>query len=92
MHHSLGKILRISHTVDAAHARYHHHIAPTREKCCNCGESQFLDLVVDHQVFLYIFVGRRDVSLRLVIIIVGDKILHRVVREHLLEFSIQLSC
>ncbi len=32
----------------------------------------------------------RDVGLRLVIVVVGDKILHRVVREELLELRVEL--
>ena len=49
-----------------------------------------LDLLVDGRVLLDVSVRARDVGLRLVIIEVADEILHRVVREKLLELGIKL--
>ena len=54
-------------------------------------QPKLVDLLVDGRIFGNVSVRGGDVSLRLVIIIVGDKILHCVIRELLLEFSVQLS-
>ena len=46
---------------------------------------QPLDLVVDRGVLLDVGVGLRDVRLWLVVVVVGDEVLHRVVRHHLAQ-------
>jgi hypothetical protein len=54
------------------------------------GQAHLLDVVVDRRVLLDEGVRRRHVGLGLVIVVVGDEILHRVVREKRLEFAIEL--
>ncbi|CTQ76901.1 hypothetical protein LAX5112_04743 [Roseibium alexandrii] len=49
-----------------------------------------VDLLVDRAFLLDIGVGTRDVGLRLVIVVVGDEILDRIVREETLELAIKL--
>ncbi len=49
-----------------------------------------VDLLVDGGFLLDIGVGARDVGLRLVVVVVGDEILDRVVREEGLELAIEL--
>ena len=49
-----------------------------------------VDLFVDGGVFLDVHVGLGDVGLRLVVIVVADEVLHRVVREELLELAVEL--
>ena len=49
-----------------------------------------VDLLVDRGFLLDKGVGARDVGLRLVVVVVGDEILDRVVREELLELGIEL--
>ena len=49
-----------------------------------------VDLLVDGAILLDIGVGARDVSLGLVVVVKGDKILDRVVREEALELAIEL--
>ena len=51
---------------------------------------QLVYLVVDLRVFFYICVSRRHIGLRLVVVVVGDKILHRVLGEELLELAVKL--
>ena len=52
--------------------------------------SQLVYLIVDLGIFFYICVRRRHISLRLIIIIIADEILHRILREELSEFSVEL--
>ena len=52
--------------------------------------AQALDLIVDGGVLLDIGVGVGDVGLGLVVVVVGDEILHGVFREELLELAAKL--
>ena len=74
-------------SIDAGHAGHDNDIPALRQRR-RSGMAELVYLVIDGRIFSYIGIGRRYIGLRLVIIIVGDKILHCVVREHLLEFSI----
>jgi len=49
-----------------------------------------VDLVVDERVLLDVGVRLRDVGLGLVVVVVGDEVLDRVLREERLELSVQL--
>ena len=51
---------------------------------------QPLDVVVDRGVLLDVGVGLRDVRLGLVVVVVGDEVLDRVVRQHLPQLVGQL--
>ena len=54
---------------------------PALRKGGGGGMAQLFYLLIDGAVLLYIGVGGRDISLWLVVVIVGDKILHRAIRE-----------
>ena len=47
-------------------------------------------MVVHLRVFLDIGIGRRHIRLGLVVVVIGNEILHRVVGEELLEFAVKL--
>ena len=49
-----------------------------------------VDLLVDRGIFLDIGVGARDIGFRLVVIVIGDEILHRVFGEEVLHLGIEL--
>ncbi len=49
-----------------------------------------VDLLVDRGILLDIGVGARDVGFRLVVIVIGDEILHRVVGKEILELAVEL--
>ena len=53
-------------------------------------KAQAVELLVYSKVFFDVFVGRRDVCLRLVVIVVADEILHGILGKELLELGIQL--
>ena len=66
-------------------------VAPL-EKSAGCAVAQLIDLVVDGGILLDICVRGRDVSLRLVVVIVGDKVFHRILREKFFKLTVKLCC
>ena len=52
--------------------------------------AQPVDVVVDRRVLLDVEVGLRDVGLGLVVVVVGDEVLDRVLREELAELVAEL--
>ena len=60
------------------------------EKGSGCSEAHLLDLGVDMRVLLDVLVLGRDVGLGLVVVVIGDEVLHPVLREELLELVVEL--
>ncbi len=52
--------------------------------------AEAVDLVVDGRVLLYVGVGRREVRLGLVVVVVGDEELDPVLREEVPQLGGQL--
>ena len=52
--------------------------------------AELFNLLVDSAVLFDVGVGMGDVGLRLIVVVVGDKVFHRVFREKLLEFAAKL--
>ena len=75
--------------VDAGDGGDHHDVAPLEERGGG-GVPHAVDLVVDQRVLLDIGVRLRDVRFRLVVVVVGDEILHGVAGEERLELAVQL--
>ncbi len=87
-HHVLV-IHRRTQSVDAGNTGNDDHIPAL----CQSGSSrkpQLVNLVVDGGILGNIGVRGGHVGFGLVVIVVGHKILHRILREHLLEFSVEL--
>ena len=82
-------LLRRAEAVDAGHRRHHDHVAP-REQGARGGVPKAVDLLVDRGVLLDVEVLRRDVCLRLVVVVVRDEVLDRVLREELPELVAEL--
>ena len=82
-------IHRAADAVDAAHRGDHDAVA-TRKQSGRGRMAQLLDLLVDRSVLLDEGVGRGDVCLGLVIVIVGNEVHHRVVREEFLKLACEL--
>ena len=89
-HHTLI-IDRVTQTVQAADRRNHNYI-PTLKKCGGCAVTQTVDLLINGRILLDIGIRVGNICFRLIIIIVGDKILHRVIGEKLTEFCAELCC
>ena len=75
--------------VDTGDAGYNDNIPPLRQGGGG-GVAQTLNLVVDGAVLFNIGIGGGDVGLRLVVVVIGDKIFHRVMGEELLELGAEL--
>ena len=54
--------------------------------------AQLFDFVVDGAVLFDVGVGVGDIGFRLVIVVVGHKVFHRIVRKKCLELRTQLCC
>ena len=76
-------------TVDARHRGDDDHVVALQQSAGG-GVAHPVDLLVDRGFLLDIGVGARDVGLRLVVVVIGDEILDRVVREEALELAIEL--
>jgi hypothetical protein len=75
--------------VDARHARHDDDVPPRQERARGRVPHP-VDAVVHDGVLLDVRVGRRDVGLGLVVVVVADEELHRVVREELAQLAVQL--
>ena len=83
-------LLGRTEAVDARHRGHDDHVTP--EKQARGGRvTEAVDLVVDRRVLLDIGIGRRQVRLGLVVVVVRDEVLHPVLREKLLQLRRELS-
>ena len=80
---------RIADTVNARHGADDDGVAPLQQRLGR-GQAHLLDVLVDAGVLLDEQVARRHIGFRLVVIVVGNEIFHRVFREELAHFGIQL--
>ena len=87
--HAVDVLLRGAQAVDAGDGGDHDHVAAGEQRVGG-RVPQPLDLVVDRRVLLDVGVRLRDVRLGLVVVVVGDEVLHRVVRQQLAELVGQL--
>ena len=85
--HSLSKryrhrkiLHRRAETVDARHRRHDYYVSALAQRAC-CGISQSVYLVVYRQIFFDVRIRTRNVSLRLIIIVIRYKILDPAVGE-----------
>jgi hypothetical protein len=76
-------------TVDAGHAGDDDHVVALHQRACR-RMPHAVDLLVDGGVLFDIGVGARDIGLGLVIVVIGDEIFDRVLREETLELTIEL--
>jgi len=79
----------VAQTVNAGHAGHNNHIPPLKEGTGG-RVAQLIYLFIDGRVFFNIGVSMRNIGLGLIVIVVADKILHRVFREKLLKFRAEL--
>ena len=84
------EIVRIANAVEAGDAGDDNDVASAAEQGRSGAEAQFLNLVVDAEVLLYVSVRGGDVGLRLVVVVVGYEVFYGIVGEEGLELAIQL--
>ena len=75
-------LLRGAQAVDRGHGGHHDHVPPGQQGVGG-RVPESLDLLVEGGVLLDVGVGLRNVRLGLVVVVVGDEVLHRVLREEL---------
>ena len=75
--------------VDAGNGGDDDDITPGKE-AAGGGMAHLVDLVVDGRILLDKGIGGGEVGFRLVVIVVGDEILHGIVGKQLLELAVQL--
>ena len=85
----VGVVDGVPQAVNAGDRGHHDHIPPLK-KGGGGGVAQALNLVVDGAVLLNEGVGVGDIGLWLVVVVVGDKVFHRIVGKELLELRAQL--
>ena len=76
-------------TVNAGNRSHDDNVASLRQGRRG-GVPQLIDLVIDGGILLDIGIRRGHIGLRLVIVIVGDKVFHGIFREELLHLPVQL--
>ena len=79
----------VADAVDAGHGGHHDHVAPLQQRGGG-RQAQAVDLLVDRGVLFDVQVLARNVGLGLVVVVVGDEILHRVFGEEILELAVEL--
>ena len=79
----------VAQTVNAGDRGHYNDVSPLKEGG-SCAVAEPLDLLVDGGVLLNKGIRVRDIGLRLVVVVIGDKILHGVIREKLLKLAAQL--
>ena len=82
-------INRAAQSVDAGHRRDDNYVRPLG-KCRRRRMAQLVDVVIDRGILLDIGIRLRHIRLRLIVIIIGNKIFHGVVREELLHLAVKL--
>ena len=87
--HAFAVLLRVAQPVDARD-RGHDDDIPAAHQGGGGRQAQALDLLVDIGFLLDVQVMAGHVGLRLVVVVVGDKVLDRVFREELLELGVEL--
>ena len=87
--HHLGEVLRLAQTVDTGDGGDHDHVPPLHQGGGG-GQPQPVDLLVDGGILFNEGVCVGDIGLRLVVVVVGDEVLHRVVGKELPELGTQL--
>ena len=79
----------IAQTVDRRHSGHDDHVVPLHQRRRR-PQSQRLEILVDRRVLFDVYVGRRNVRLGLVVVVVRHEILDRVGRKELLELAVEL--
>ena len=90
-HHHPQIIVRAAQSIDAGDGRNDNYIPPLH-KSRRSGKAQFIDLLIDRRVLGDIGVRLRYIRFRLVVIVIGYKILHCILRKELLKLAVELTC
>ena len=89
-HHHRLVILGRAQAVNAGDAGHHDHVLAADERAGG-GQAEPVDFLVDGGVLLDVDVPRRNIRLRLIIVVVADEVVDRVIGKELLELRVKLS-
>ena len=89
MQHHLQVGLRVAQAVDGGYRSDDDRVAALQQRLRG-GKAHLLDVGIDGCVLFDVGVGRRHVRFGLVVIVVGDEILHGVAREELSKLAVEL--
>jgi hypothetical protein len=78
-HRQIG--FRIAEAVDRRNRRDDDRVRALEQRLGR-GQAHLLDVLVDRGIRLDVGVGGRNVGFRLIVVVVGDEILHRAVRKN----------
>ena len=81
--------VRVAQTVDSGHRGHHHHVTAFEQRFGG-RQTHLLNVFVHRSIFFDEGIRAWDVRFRLVVVVVGDEVLHRVFREERFHFAIQL--
>ena len=90
INHRTTQRSRTPHAINTRHRRDNHNIPPARKQSRQCRQPQTVNLIINRKILLNIRVRMRQISLRLIIVIVRNIILNRILRKKLLHLSIKL--
>ena len=89
-HHALI-VDGVTQSVEAADGRHHDHVTALKQ-CGGGAVAQTIDFLIDGGILLDIGIRMGNVGFRLVIVVIGNEIFHRIVGEELPELCTKLSC
>ena len=87
--HHIPVINGVADRINAGHGGHNDHIPPLGQ-CRRGAVAQLVDLVVNSRVLFNISVRCGHVSLRLIVVVVGNKILHRIFRKEFPKLAAKL--
>ena len=92
-HHQVQQHLEIglgvAETVDRRHRGHDDGVAPLEQRLGR-RQAHLLDVIVDRGILFDEGVGSRHIGLRLVVVVIGNEVLHRVAREEFLHLPVEL--
>ena len=81
---------RLSDAVDGRDGRNQNRVAPLKD-AFGGRKTHLLNMLVDSRILFDKEVTRRNIGLRLVVVVVADKVLDGIIREKITHFRIKLS-
>lgn len=85
------EVLGVTDTVNAGDGCDNNNVAAPGHQARSSAKAHLVDLVVNLKVLFYIGIRRGEVSLGLVVIVIGDEVLDGVMRKEPFELGVQLS-
>ena len=86
----LVEVIGVADAIETRHGRDDDDVSPARHQRRGGAQPELLDVGVDGEVLLDIGVRRRNESLRLIVVVIGNEILHGVFGKELLELAVEL--